>query len=115
MQQVLLNLIKNAVDGMPGGGLLRIETRNGDDGFVELTVTDTGKGISRDVMPRIFEPFFTTKEEGKGTGLGLSITHGLVRSHNGRIEVESEEGIGTVVTIRFPSFTPKEVESDVQG
>ncbi len=102
MQQILLNLIKNAVDGMPGGGLLKIETREDGDGFVELAVADTGEGIPRDVMPQIFDPFFTTKEEGKGTGLGLSITHGLVRSHDGRIEVESEEGIGTVVKIRFP-------------
>ena len=108
MQQILLNLIKNAIDGMEKGGLLRIETGDRGDGFVELAVADTGKGIPRDMMPRIFDPFFTTKEAGKGTGLGLSITHGLVRSHDGRIAVESREGAGTVVTMRFPRLASHE-------
>lgn len=115
LQQILLNLIKNAVDGMSGGGLLKIETRDRGDGFVELVVEDTGTGIPRKIMPQIFDPFFTTKKEGKGTGLGLSITHGLVKSHGGAIDIESEEGVGTVVTIRFPRFTPEEVKSHAQG
>ncbi len=108
IQQILLNIINNARDAMPHGGVLGIETREGKDDHVELCVSDTGSGIPKHLIPRIFDPFFTTKEEGKGTGLGLSITHGLVRSHEGMIEVESEEEVGTVVTIRFPRLTPKE-------
>jgi len=103
IQQILLNLINNAVDAMPQGGVLKIETGSEEGGdHVVLSITDTGLGISRHVLNRIFDPFFTTKEEGKGTGLGLSITHGLVRSHGGTIEVCSEEAKGTTFLIRFP-------------
>lgn len=106
IQQIILNIINNAIDAMPDGGELRIETQNEKDKVV-LSIADTGPGIPRQIIGQIFDPFFTTKEEGEGTGLGLSITHGLVRSHGGTIEVESKEGKGTTFVIRFPSFNVK--------
>lgn len=102
MQQVLLNLIGNSLDAMESGGILRIETWIGEKNSVEISIQDTGEGISSDLVHRIFEPFFTTKKEGKGTGLGLAISEGLVRSHGGHIEVESEVGEGTTMTLRLP-------------
>ena len=116
MEQVLLNLGVNARDAMPRGGQLVISTarrtidepyvqrnpeaRAGD--FVCLSVGDTGCGIEPEILPRIFEPFFTTKEVGKGTGLGLATVYGIVRQHQGWIEVESQVGRGT----RFDVFLP---------
>jgi two-component system NtrC family sensor kinase len=104
MRQVFLNIILNAVQAMPGGGELRVASRNRTDGFsdgVEVTVSDTGTGIPEEVGKKVFQPFFTTKDE--GTGLGLAIVHGIVREHNGKIEVESEVGKGTTFTIFLPA------------
>jgi signal transduction histidine kinase len=103
LQQVFLNLFINAVQAMPGGG--RINTRAGlsDDGrYVKIEVADTGGGIAEENLPRIFDPFFTTKEVGKGTGLGLSVTYGILQKHRGGIEVESEVGKGTTITVLLP-------------
>jgi two-component system, NtrC family, sensor kinase len=100
--QVLLNLVTNARDSMPGGGIVRIATRNGEDGTVILSVSDTGTGIPAHVLERIFDPFFTTKAEGKGTGLGLSVSYGIVRDHKGRIEVRSRIGEGTEFQVVLP-------------
>jgi PAS domain S-box-containing protein len=119
LQQALLNLFLNSRDALENGGILNIHTRqvrideefakqfaDGKPGeFVMISVADTGKGIPRHLLNRIFEPFFTTKEQGKGTGLGLSVVYGVVRSHNGYINVESEVGIGTVFTIYLPRAT----------
>jgi len=100
---VLLALIVNAVDAMPGGGSLWIETRMSSDATeVKIQVRDDGAGIAPDVLPHIFEPFLTTKESGHGVGLGLAISRGIVDRHNGRIEVESELGRGTTFTISLP-------------
>jgi CheY-like chemotaxis protein len=120
MEQVLLNLAINSRDAMPKGGLLAIkistvavdaphlaghpERHTGR--FVCLSVTDTGCGIPPENLRRIFEPFFTTKEIGKGTGLGLATVYGIVKQHQGRIEVESESGKGTA----FKVFLPHSVE-----
>jgi signal transduction histidine kinase len=108
LQQVLLNLLVNARQAMPNGGRLIIRLAHDPaTGFVDLTVRDTGCGMTPDVMRRIFEPHFTTKsgpdETGKGgTGLGLSACREIVDTHRGRIRVESAVGKGTAITIRLP-------------
>lgn len=99
--QVLTNLVVNSIQAMPHGGRLTITTAR-DNGQVLLTVEDTGTGMSDEVMKNIFNPFFTTKDVDKGTGLGLSVVHGIVTSHGGTIEVESEVGRGTKFTVRLP-------------
>ncbi|MBA3499571.1 MAG: ATP-binding protein [Myxococcota bacterium] len=100
--QVLMNLAVNARDAMPQGGTLTISTRNTNN-KIELSVSDTGCGMSREVLTRVFEPFFTTKELGKGTGLGLPVVHGIVQQAGGTIEIESEVGAGTAFRIKLPS------------
>jgi signal transduction histidine kinase/CheY-like chemotaxis protein len=100
--QVLMNLAVNARDAMPRGGTLTIATRSIDPHEVMISMTDTGCGMSKDVKARAFEPLFTTKELGKGTGLGLSVVHGIVQQAGGRIEIESEIGVGTTLRIILP-------------
>ncbi len=103
--QVLTNLVVNAVQAMPHGGRITIRT-DVDDGFVLLTVEDTGSGLSQDLVDQIFTPFFTTKEDGHGTGLGLSVVQGIVTSHGGDIKLESEVGLGTKFIVRLPIDLP---------
>jgi PAS domain S-box-containing protein len=116
VEQVLMNLAANARDAMPNGGILTIETELQaiDESFIHaygygvagqyavISVSDTGKGMNAETSNKIFEPFFTTKEVGKGTGLGLSIVYGVVKQHNGYINVYSEPDKGTVFRIYFP-------------
>lgn len=105
-RQALTNLIQNAIEAMPHGGELRVmvsvrpTAQASAMKEIEISIGDTGIGIPKDRMDRIFLPFFTTKE--KGTGLGLAIVHKIVLSHNGRIEVESQEGVGTTFRLYFP-------------
>jgi signal transduction histidine kinase len=101
LQQVIVNLGNNALDALKEGGVVRLKTGRVGQG-VFVAVEDTGPGMPRDVEARIFEPFFTTKEVGKGTGLGLSLAYEIVRQHGGRIEVETEVGCGTIMTVRLP-------------
>ncbi|MGD9505350.1 MAG: response regulator [Syntrophobacteraceae bacterium] len=102
MQQVLLNLIGNAVDAVGGeDGLIEIRTKKDGD-FVVIEVADNGCGIPKANIGRIFDPFFTTKPVGRGTGLGLSICYGLVKKHDGDISVESEPGAGSIFRVRLP-------------
>ncbi len=103
IEQVLLALIMNAIDAMPRGGNLWLETRRRNQAEIEIQVRDDGAGIAPDVLPHIFEPFLTTKESGHGVGLGLAISRGIVERHNGRIEVQSELGRGTTFTVTLPS------------
>jgi two-component system NtrC family sensor kinase len=104
IEQVLLALIMNAIDAMPRGGNLWLETRlSEDEAEIEIQVRDDGAGIAPDVLPHIFEPFLTTKESGHGVGLGLAISRGIVERHHGRIEVHSELGRGTTFTVTLPS------------
>ncbi len=104
IEQILMNLAVNARDAMPEGGRLTIEAVTiPASGQIQLTVSDTGTGMSPEVMARIFEPFFTTKPEGKGTGLGLATVYGIVKQADGSIEVASEPGRGTTFTLRFPA------------
>ena len=99
MQQVLVNLIKNAMQSMTKGGALTLQTGESDDG-IWVSVTDTGGGIPQEQINRIFEPFYTTKK--KGTGLGLMIVQRIVRAHDGKIELESRLGRGTTFRIWLP-------------
>jgi hypothetical protein len=101
LQQVFLNLFLNARDAMGAGGSLTVRTRQDGD-TVGVDVADTGHGIQAENLNRIFDPFFTTKASRKGTGLGLSVTYGIVREHNGVIEVESQPGEGTRFHLEFP-------------
>lgn len=114
MEQVIINLILNALDAMPDGGALRVSTAVGKHNqktvshtnngkFICVSVADTGIGIPAELQSLIFEPFYTTKPAGKGTGLGLSSSYGIVRQHNGRIEVESEPGRGTTFNVFIPT------------
>jgi PAS domain S-box-containing protein len=116
LEQVLMNLVVNAKDAMPGGGKLTIETQNivmneshrrgqtfirpGE--YVRLSVSDTGMGMDKETQSRIFEPFFTTKEKGKGTGLGLSTVYGIVKQSGGYVMVQSEEQSGSTFHIYLP-------------
>ncbi|HEV2331458.1 MAG TPA: ATP-binding protein [Verrucomicrobiae bacterium] len=104
MQQVLVNLIKNAMQAMSRGGTLTLQTGEGSDG-IWVSVADTGGGISQEEISRIFEPFYTTKK--KGSGLGLMIVQRIVRAHGGKIEVESRVGRGTTFRIWLPSHERK--------
>lgn len=101
IQQVIFNLICNAMDAMPNGGTLTLSTKS-EGGKVEFTIQDTGIGIPMDQLPRVFEPFYTTKPPGKGTGLGLSVCYGLVQKAQGKIEIESSLGVGTIVRVTLP-------------
>jgi PAS domain S-box-containing protein len=116
VQQMLLNLVTNARDAMPSGGKLRIETCRvelderfrvehgwGDPGsYIALTVSDTGVGMSAHTLEHLFEPFFTTKAPDKGTGLGMAMVYGLIKQHDGFVDVTSAEGRGTTIRLLFP-------------
>jgi len=101
MTQVLVNIAVNAIQAMPNGGSLTIQT-NASDKFVSLTIEDTGIGMTENVMKQIFLPFFSTKDTGKGTGLGLPVVHGIVTSHGGYISVDSKVDQGTRFKIQLP-------------
>jgi signal transduction histidine kinase len=103
LTQVFLNLVLNALDAMPGGGMFSISVAKSEDGnFVDLAFTDTGVGIPEKHLDSIFDPFFSTKKDAKGTGLGLSVSLGIVRQHGGDIRVASEVGKGTTFTVSLP-------------
>lgn len=109
IEQVLTNLILNALDTMPGGGILVISSQMSvDNQFVEVKIRDTGSGIPKEYVSQIFDPFFTTKGI-KGTGLGLSVSYGIVQQHDGTINVQSEVGKGTTIVISLPVEEKKDV------
>lgn len=107
IQQVLVNLILNAAEACEKDGRIEITTEeDSSSGFAHIIVSDNGKGIPKEHINRVFEPFFTTKGSGKGTGLGLSVSLGIIRKHEGTIEIESTEGKGTKVTVILPTQEP---------
>ncbi|NOX89952.1 MAG: PAS domain S-box protein [Calditrichaeota bacterium] len=124
IEQIIMNMVVNAKDAMPNGGKLFMETRNvylDDDyctthpeaqigEYVQLTISDTGYGISEDVIQHIFEPFFTTKEKGVGTGLGLATVYGIIKQAHGHITVRSQKGQGTTFFIYFPKSSEETEE-----
>ncbi len=102
IQQVFMNIIINAADAMGGeGGALSVKT-DFNHGIAEISFTDTGCGMSKEHLSKLFTPFFTTKETGKGTGLGLAISYGIIQTHGGEIEAESEAGKGSTFRIKLP-------------
>jgi two-component system, cell cycle sensor histidine kinase and response regulator CckA len=129
IEQVLMNLVTNARDAMPTGGRILVETGQVtmDQSFIHahgfgqagdyalLSVSDSGIGIQEDIRSKIFDPFFTTKEEGKGTGLGLSMVYGIIKKHDGYIDVYSQVGIGTTFKIYLPmSHVSGETREEIQ-
>jgi signal transduction histidine kinase len=118
INQVFLNLVTNAAQAIDEQGEIVITTKSYDDEHVAITVSDTGCGIPEENLQKIRDPFFTTKEVGKGTGLGLSIVEEIVRSHGGRLLVESEVGRGSTFTVVLPieQRGPSEtVHDDTEG
>jgi PAS domain S-box-containing protein len=103
IEQVIFNLVVNAMQAISSSGTIRVETSRTASGKAEIRVKDTGPGIPEDLQCRIFDPFFTTKPAGKGTGLGLSICAGIVRDHGGSIDVESRPGEGATFVVRLPA------------
>jgi len=114
IHQVFLNIIVNAIQAINQNGVIEIETF-AKDGYVNIKFRDNGVGILPEHIHKIFEPFFTTKEAGKGTGLGLAVSKRIIDEHNGKIEVESTPGKGTVFTVKFPTYIKKEDKEDDGG
>jgi two-component system NtrC family sensor kinase len=112
LNQVIMNVLSNAIDAIEGDGEITIRTGR-EDGMCVIAIADTGRGMPPEVRERIFEPFFTTKPVGAGTGLGLSISYGIVQKHKGTLEVQSEPGNGTEVVIRVPVQPLEGGEADV--
>jgi len=106
LTHAFMNLCVNAVDAMPDTGTLTFRTLNVDKDWIEVQVEDMGSGMAKDVLEKAMDPFFTTKGHGRGTGLGLSIVYSTVKAHHGQMEIQSEPGQGTRVTMRFPACEP---------
>jgi len=128
IQQVIINLVVNARDAMPDGGELRIALSRTAEGseircvtcgsvaggeWVSIAVTDTGGGIPPEVLPRIFEPFFTTKAPGKGAGLGLAQVYGIVKQHDGHLDVITKADAGTTFIVYLPAWFAQPPETAI--
>jgi two-component system NtrC family sensor kinase len=115
IQQVVLNLVMNAAEAMQAkqGGILTVTTRlTAEHDAVELKVEDTGEGIAPENLSKIFDPFFTTKPEGKGVGLGLAVLYGIVKAHDGEVEVSSRRDVGTAFTVTLPLVRSQQARGD---
>ncbi len=109
LTQAVLNLLLNAVDAIDGRGEIRLAAAPTDDGrFVRLSVADTGRGMTRNAQQHALDPFFTTKTRSQSTGLGLSLVHGIIHGAGGRVDIVSEIGAGTTVTLNVPAASPEE-------
>lgn len=109
IEQVLFNIILNSIQAIGSDGDVRIHTSKTNNGFIEVRIEDTGPGIPKDHIHKIFDPFFTTKHVNEGTGLGLSVCMGIIKKHNGFIDVESEYGKGAAFIIKLPITGDKDV------
>jgi two-component system NtrC family sensor kinase len=117
LQQVLLNLLNNAIDAITEthgceGGELQVQAGPDPNGRVRISVRDNGAGISPDNLKKIFAPFFTTKPPGKGTGLGLYVCYGIIESMGGMMEGESQRGVGTTFTVYLPGSGAQQTQSE---
>lgn len=112
MEQLMFNLLQNAVDAQPNGGRIGIRTVIPGNGTLNIDVTDAGPGIPPDVLPHIFEPFYTTKSSEKGTGLGLAIAKRIAEDHGGTIEARSENGKGMTFSIILPARSGRQSPAD---
>ena len=101
VKQVCIALLVNAQEALGESGEVTLRTSNPDDSHVTIEISDNGRGISEDDLPHIFEPFFSTKDKVNGIGLGLAIVHGIIQNHKGKIEVRSERGKGTTISINL--------------
>ncbi|MFZ5426412.1 MAG: sensor histidine kinase [Thermodesulfobacteriota bacterium] len=113
LQQVILNILNNALAAIPDKGVIAVKTWNVDAGHVGFSIRDNGCGMSEDTLKCIFEPFFTTKR-GKGTGLGLSITYGIIKRLGGEVTVDSQVGTGTTFTVKLPVMAPPSAVVEAQ-
>ena len=102
VKQAGIAILMNASEAVLENGVIQIITSNPDEDHIKLEITDNGLGIAPEDIPHIFEPFFSTKEKASGIGLGLAIVHGIVQNHNGKIDVDSELGKGTTLSITLP-------------
>jgi signal transduction histidine kinase len=114
MGQVIVNLVVNAIQATPEGGLIRVTTSCEEDEVV-LSISDNGPGIPENLRSKLFQPFFTTKPVGTGTGLGLSVSYGIVKAHWGTIDVESKPGQGARFTVRLPVVPERAVEAEIEA
>jgi two-component system NtrC family sensor kinase len=101
VKQVCIAILVNAQEALSENGEVIIRTHNPDEGHVTVEISDNGRGISEEDLPHIFEPFFSTKDKTNGIGLGLSIVHGIVQNHKGKIDVKSDRGKGTTISINL--------------
>jgi signal transduction histidine kinase len=109
-----MNLVVNAAQAIEGSGEITVTTGRVGDDSVQVSIADTGKGISPEGLRRLFEPFYTTKPVGEGTGLGLTLSREIVQRHRGQIEVNSELGKGTVFTLTLPIDPVLDIDADTE-
>jgi signal transduction histidine kinase len=112
LKQVFLNLVLNARDAMPDGGIIQIQTA-GDNGFVKISISDSGVGIPKENLDKIFDAFFTTKSKVSGVGLGLSVSYGIISQHRGNIKVTSTPGEGSTFVVSLPVHVMEELSTPV--
>jgi two-component system NtrC family sensor kinase len=102
VKQAGIAILLNASEAVLENGIIQIKTSNPDEDHIKLEIIDNGTGMAPEDIPHIFEPFFSTKEKASGIGLGLAIVHGIVQNHNGKIDVDSDLGKGTTLSITLP-------------
>jgi two-component system NtrC family sensor kinase len=102
IKQACMALLVNASEAVKENGEIAIRTKNQDDDTLTIEISDTGSGIAPENLPHIFEPFFSTKQDVSGIGLGLAIVHGIIQNHKGKIQVKSELGVGTTISVILP-------------